>query len=129
MDERKRVLLVDDNVAFAATLKHNLEYLTRYEVRTVSDSSRALSIARAFRPHCILLDVAMPVSDGGDVAAQFRRDPDLRSVPIAFLTGMLSAKEARKSNPEHPETMFFAKPINTGELIEFIDSVTSASSR
>ena len=124
MNSQKRILLVDDDVTLAETVKLRLECEHGYEVYVESDSRRAVAAGRAFQPHCIVLDVVMPGLDGGDVATRFRRDPALREVPIAFLTGMLTEKEARARRGKCHEETFFAKPVNFEDLIQFIEAGT-----
>ncbi len=50
--------------------------------------------AREFRPDLILLDKEIDGMDGGYVAARLQREPSLRGVPIAFVTGGLTRDEA-----------------------------------
>ena len=68
----------------------------------------------------ILLDVVMPIRDGGEIAAQIRADPELRNTPIIFLTALVTPTEAKAGVhiDGHP---FLAKPINIQDLINAID--------
>jgi DNA-binding response OmpR family regulator len=121
-NNQKRILLVDDDAVLAESLKLRLECQPGYVVRVECDSRRAVGVGREFRPHCIVLDVVMPGADGGDVAGRLRRDPELCQVPIAFLTGMLTEKEARALRAKRQDEIYFAKPVNFGELIVFIEA-------
>ena len=48
---------------------------------------RMLSGRRAeFDPDIILLDIIMPRMPGGNVAAQLSEDPQLKDIPVVFLT-------------------------------------------
>jgi CheY-like chemotaxis protein len=129
MNCEKRILLVDDDVGVTTMLKERLECQPGYIVRSESDSRRAIATGRKFRPHCVLLDVVMPRADGGDVAAQFRRDPELQHVPIAFLTGMLNDDEASALRAKRQDEIYFAKPVNFGQLILFIEGAKQAAVR
>ena len=53
-----------------------------------------LETARRFRPHLIFMDRNLAGIDGGQLAAQLRRDPELDSVPIVFITGSITQDEA-----------------------------------
>jgi CheY-like chemotaxis protein len=68
----------------------------------------------------ILLDVMMPVFDGGDVAAQIRADPQLQGVPIVFLTAMVTEK-ATSTRPVlgYP---FISKPVTPERLAASIEN-------
>ena len=64
-----------------------------------------------FNPDLILLDVAMPETDGGEVAARIQSDPTLHRTPIVFLTALVTKAETRSGLriQGHP---FLAKPIS-----------------
>lgn len=81
-----RVLVVDDNTDGAATLSMLLQ-LAGYLVRTASDGLSALSVAEAFRPNAILLDIGLPVLDGYEVARRIRADAAFDGVLLIALTG------------------------------------------
>src|SRR6476660_6677724 len=83
---KKRVLLVDDEKSFTTLLKLNLEETGNYEVRVENWAEDAFTAAREFKPDLILLDIIMPRLPGGNVAAQMAEDPELKDIPIVFLT-------------------------------------------
>jgi len=91
---KKRILLVDDEPAFARMMKFVLEKTGIYEVFCENDARSALTTVRACHPDLILLDVVMPHMDGRSVAAQLQIDPELKNVPIIFLTALASEREA-----------------------------------
>lgn len=118
--DRRRILLVDDDVAVARSLASTLERVGGYEVRTESEGRRAAASARAFRPDLILLDVIMPGMDGGDIAARMEQDPALKDVPIAFLTGLVSEEELGPSNTDSRGRRLIPKPIDPDELLAVV---------
>src|ERR1700735_1286857 len=89
--KKKRILVVDDESGFTHLLKLVLPI---YEVREENNPTRAVEVAREFKPDLILLDLIMPEMDGGTLAAKIREEPLLRFVPIVFLTAIVSPKEA-----------------------------------
>jgi CheY-like chemotaxis protein len=54
-----------------------------------------LSLLIVFHPDLILLDLIMPEADGTEVAAQIESDWILHSVPIVFVTALITREEAR----------------------------------
>ena len=97
-----------------------LERTGRYLVIEENDATKAHQSARSFRPDLILLDIVMPETDGGEVAAQIQADPDLQRTPIIFLTALVTKPEAKTGLriQGHP---FLAKPISIPELIKEIE--------
>jgi CheY-like chemotaxis protein len=67
-----------------------------------------------------LLDIVMPETDGGEIAARIQADPELRKTPIIFLTGLVTRAESKTDLriDGHP---FLAKPINIQELIDAME--------
>ena len=120
-NERKRILIVDDEVSFARMVKLNLEKTGAFEVRTENKASYALAAAREFKPHLIILDVIMPNMDGGDVSNQIKRDRNLRDTPIIFLTATVSKREAGEAGLNSGGALFLAKPVSVETLVARIN--------
>lgn len=123
---RKRILVVDDEESLARILKLNLESNGGYEVRVENDGRRAIEAAREFRPDLILLDVIMPDVDGGQVAAELKEIPQLRSVPVVFLTAVVSKDEVRSHGDHIGGRTFLAKPASIREVLEVIEKTLAA---
>ena len=119
--EKKRILIVDDEVSFARMVKLNLEKTGAFEVRTENKATYALAAAREFKPDLIILDVIMPNLDGGDVSNQFKRDRQLRDTPIIFLTATVSKREAGEGGLNSGGALFLAKPVSVETLVARIN--------
>jgi len=118
---KKRLLLVDDEEAFAGILKLNLEETGAYEVTVQTDGTKAVETARAFQPDLILLDVVMPDSDGGQIGAELLADRVLQSIPIIFLTAAISQKELEGPYGMVGGRLFIAKPVDKRVLVQVIE--------
>ena len=92
--EKRRILIVDNDRDSTHLVKILLEKTGWYSVLEENDATRAHLSAQNFRPDLILLDVMMPGTDGGEVAAQIEGDPDLQRTPIIFLTALVTKAEA-----------------------------------
>jgi CheY-like chemotaxis protein len=114
---QKRILIVDDEESFTRLLKLNLEAGGSYRVRTENRASQALPAAREFRPDLVLLDIMMPEMDGGDVAAVLKADPDLKNVPIVFLTAAVKKDEVKARGGEVGGHPYLAKPVDVETVI------------
>jgi two-component system, OmpR family, response regulator len=87
-----RVLVVDDNEDAADSLGLLLR-LWGHEARVAYDGAEALEAARAFRPDCLFLDIALPGMDGYQLARQLREEPALARAKLVALSAY--------SNDEH----------------------------
>ena len=121
--QKKRILIVDDDIPLTQTIKINLEETGDFEVTVENDSREALATARDCRPDLILLDIVMPDLDGGDVSAQLKSDPLLKDVPVLIVTALVANSEtgADPSISSGGESMV-AKPVQFDKLKEAIES-------
>jgi DNA-binding response OmpR family regulator len=119
--EKKKILIVDDEVNFTKLVKLNLEETGRYEVRTENKGRRAFAVAKEFKPDLILLDIVMPDVQGDDVACQLVNDEVTKNIPILFLTAVVTKEEAKIHSGVIGGRPFIAKPVNAKELIESIE--------
>jgi len=120
MKERWRILIVDDDPNATHLVKVLLERTGHYLVLEQNDATKAYQSARNFRPDLILLEIVMPETDGGEVAARIEGDLELQNTPIIFLTALVTRAEAKSglTIQGHP---FLAKPVSIPELIDAIE--------
>jgi CheY-like chemotaxis protein len=117
----KRILIIDDETSFTEMVKINLEATRHYEVCTENYSPKAVETARKFRPDLILLDFIMPDMDGGDVAAALKQDPLLKSIPIVFVTAIVSNREIGSDGTcVSGGQLMLAKPVSLTNLVRCI---------
>ena len=112
-----RILIVDDNSAFTRHVSEFLQNTHRYVVCEENDPRSALETARSFHPDLILLDLIMPEADGTEVAAQIESDWMLHSVPIVFVTALITREEARDGRRIEGHRII-PKPGHASELIK-----------
>jgi signal transduction histidine kinase/CheY-like chemotaxis protein len=85
--ERRRVLVVDDNVDAAQTLAAYLRLLG-HRVESALDGEAALRIAEVLQPDVAFIDLNMPRMDGAEVARRLRVTPWGRGARLIAITGM-----------------------------------------
>jgi diguanylate cyclase (GGDEF)-like protein len=84
MNERPRVLIVDDDINLIVALQALLG--ASCELRAARSGADALRLAHEEPPELILLDIEMPQQTGYEVCLQMKQDPLLADVPVIFLT-------------------------------------------
>ena len=115
---KKRILLVDDEESLCRVLKLNLEETGEYEVKTETRGTRALAIARDFKPNLIILDFVMPDIDGGSLLNQLQADNATKNIPVIFLTAIASKDDSdEKVVAGH---YILAKPVAFDTLVQSI---------
>src|SRR5260370_11838990 len=88
--EKASILIIDNNRDFTHSAKVALEKTGRYFVCEENDASKAHQTAQGLQPDLILLDIVMPETDGGEVAARIQSDPALHRIPSFFLTARVA---------------------------------------
>ena len=81
-----KVLLVDDELDIRTIGRLSLDRIGKFETLVAASAAEALAVATAEHPDVILLDVLMPEMVGLATLAALREDPDLRAIPVVFLT-------------------------------------------
>ena len=59
-----------------------------------------LGLARSERPNLILCDINMPGMDGADVSKALHAHPEVRTVPVLFLTALISPSELKQTGQQ-----------------------------
>jgi CheY-like chemotaxis protein len=130
MQEKKRVLLVDDDEDFRASTRLQLE-LNGYGVAEASSGKEALETLAEAKPDVILLDVMMEsLEEGYRVSEAIRRRSEYqryRATPIIMVSSGLERAcehypiptEAARLQPNR----YLTKPIQLPILLEALEKV------
>lgn len=86
MADKKKILIVDDEVALRRALFDSLTALNEFDVLQAGDGEAALEVIRKEKPDLVLLDIAMPKMDGIEVARVMQEEKLLEGTKIIFLT-------------------------------------------
>jgi signal transduction histidine kinase len=109
-----KILVVDDNVDAAATLKMLLEALG-HTVFVEHTARQALERALIEPPDICLLDIGLPEIDGIEVAQRMRAQPETARTIIAAVTGY-GQKEDEQNAMAAGFDYYLVKPINLSKL-------------
>ena len=122
----KHILLAEDN---ELNREIAVEILSKYGfvVDTAENGVEAVKKIEESKPgdyDLVLMDVQMPLMDGGEATRQIRAlpDPALAKIPILAMTAN-AFEEDRKSVLECGMNGFLSKPINIEELIAALSSL------
>ena len=96
MDQKKRILLVEDDSTLASVYRARLE-LEGFDVREVNNGEDALSSALDYKPDLILLDAMMPKISGFDVLDILRNTAGTANVRVIMLTALSQPKDKERA--------------------------------
>jgi two-component system KDP operon response regulator KdpE len=110
-DERKHILVVDDEPRMVRFVRMNLE-LEGYQVSTAANGMEALTKVREEIPDLVLLDIMMPEMDGYETLERIRQ---VSSVPVIMLT-VKAEEEDKVRGLELGADDYVTKPFSPREL-------------
>lgn len=110
-DQKKRLLLIDDEARVRTSLKMVLE--TSYDILQAADAQEGLDVFRKEGPDLVLLDVILPGTDGLAVLETLRSEN--KAVPVIMLTGTKSVKTAVDAMKRGADD-YLSKPFDVDEL-------------
>ena len=110
-----KILIVDDVMSNVLLLKILLTN-EKFQVCTANCGNMCIEQAKAEKPDLILLDVMMPDISGFDTAVILKKDPELKDIPIIFLTALNSPADLVKGF-QVGASDFLSKPFNKEELV------------
>lgn len=118
---KKKILVVDDEESFGDIVKLNLEFTGLYDVYVEREGTLAVQSARREKPDLIILDMIMPGMDGVEVFEALHAQPDLKGIPVVFLTAFVSDRERNLlSSKLGLKPPMESKPISSEKLIAFV---------
>ena len=117
MNQKGKILVVDDDRLVLATLTHGLSQ-AGYEVIDADNGDDAILLARQEKPELALLDIRMEGKSGFDVAAYLR---DYCQIPFMFLSAF--ADEATiKQVKELGALTYLVKPLDIQQIVPAVEA-------
>ena len=110
-----KILIVDDVVSNVLLLKILLSK-EGFQVCTANCGNMCIEQCKAEKPDLVLLDVMMPDISGFDTAVIMKKDPEMKEIPIIFLTALNSPADLVKGFQVGAND-FLSKPFNKEELL------------
>jgi PAS domain S-box-containing protein len=118
---RRRILVVDDNCDLADGVAG---LMTRWghDTRVAYDGPNAVTVAAAFRPEVVFLDIGLPCLNGYEVAHRLRRLPELEGIALIALSGYGEPKD-RQQSKEAGFDLHLVKPADLDRVEEVLASL------
>lgn len=120
----KVILIIEDDTSFATSL---LNYTRNkgYKGIVAVRGDEGVTLAKAFSPIGILLDIQLPVKSGWHVMDELKSDPETRPIPVHAM----SAHEVRNRSLTQGAVDFINKPVAFEKLGEMFSKIEDALSR
>ncbi len=115
------ILVVDDEQDILDLVEYNL-IKQGYEVLITDNGRDGIQLAKKHHPALILLDIMMPRMDGHQVCSNLKQDPELKDIPVIFLTARSDEQSEVRGLDEGADD-YLTKPISISKLMSRIKVV------
>ena len=123
MGEKKRILIVDDEERICSLVKQGLEAMGEFEVSTAFSGDEGVQAAQEYKPHLILLDIAMAGKyDGFNALKKLKDDKNTAGIPVILLTAFAGLPMISKGT-QIPYDLYLEKPVDLMILKKRIEEV------
>lgn len=109
------VMIVEDNDLNAKLFRDLLE-AQGYRTLIARDGMHVMDLARANKPHVILMDIQLPEVSGLEVTSWLKNDAELKSIPIIAVTAFAMKGDEERIRAGGCEG-YLSKPISINEFL------------
>ena len=117
MENKRKVLIVDDEEGIREIIRMNLE-LAGYECFEAEDGEKAIHFLQESTPDIALLDIMLPKMDGYQISEYFVK----KNIPIIFITAKEGVTDKVKGLKLGADD-YIVKPFDAMELLARIEAV------
>ena len=123
MENKFRILIVDDNENNLFTLRTLIDKHLGVDVLEASSGQQAIDMALSTPDiDLIILDIQMPEMDGFQAASMLKIRKRTRDIPIIFLTAAFKSEEFQEKGYAVGAADYLLKPIDDNQLIHKIST-------
>ena len=118
--EKRRIMVVDDELDFLETVKAHLLRREEFEVMTLSTAKDIMHHVNEFKPDVILLDLLMPTIGGFEVCDMLNKDTITKKIPIIIISALNKYIDKRQAY-KLGVVDYIVKPITPAEIVYKIE--------
>lgn len=119
MEEKTKILVVDDDSGIGEMLKTLLEFYG-YEVTVTENPDKTEELILEKKINLVMLDMLISGVNGTDVCARLRQDPRTENIPVLMMSALHDAGiKCKKAGADD----FLAKPFEMSDLTSKITEV------
>ena len=124
--EKKKILIVEDEIEFAEMVKVRLEG-AGYSANIATDAYEGNKEIMNTDYDLIVLDLAMPVGSGLELLEHVREHPNKAEIPVVIVTGKLVDDYVLDKAKALNVSAIFTKPYDSELFIEKVTSLVPIS--
>lgn len=115
-EPRKRVVVIgEDDEPIAVLLRDAVNDEGGYQAVVVPDGALLIDTVRQVHADLLILDIMMPGLNGFEIYDKVREDPDIRNMPVLFVSAAAAQFEAELAKRKISDVI--AKPFDLNDLL------------
>jgi CheY-like chemotaxis protein len=119
MRRAKRILIVDDSMAFATYVTQLLRRMGFSKIIIADNGIEALKLLKIWTPDTVLMDIVIPGMDGMTALKHLKEDQATADIPIIMVSASESATQESECRELGSEG-FLKKPVEVSSLYEML---------
>jgi DNA-binding response OmpR family regulator len=119
MEDKKKVLVIDDDEAVLDVMKEALTY-EGFEVKIAEKADDVLAMINTYQPDLLLIDYILKGINGGEICHQVKDNGRERKLPVIIVSAY---PKVLTSLGDYGCDKFIAKPFDLDDLVGSIKSV------
>lgn len=119
MNQKKKILIIDDEPFFREILKDILQ--ERFDIIEGIDGNEAVFLGRNHMPDLIIMDVEMPRTNGIEACRVLKNAPETRKIPIILFTSRSDKKDMVLGLKAGADD-YVTKPVYAPEIVARVDA-------
>ena len=125
MQERQRIVVLDDYEVFAALLVEALE--SDYDIAVGLNGREGIQLCLAARTDLVITDIGMPELDGIQMLKEFQKNQRLSAIPVLVVTATHFNTRNRSEVTRYPQVRgIISKTSDINSMVEKVRKVLQA---
>lgn len=124
--EPHRILIIEDDETMRAALKR-IFVADGFDVVTVADGTHLTQVLDDSPIDLVILDIGLPWINGFELAQLMKEDPDLKRIPLIFVSGRTSDLDVRKGF-ELGAVDYIKKPFDVEKIRKTVQTLLKLNS-
>jgi CheY-like chemotaxis protein len=120
-----KICYVEDDEDIQRIVRMSLERVGKMTVEIVGDPAKAIETIKSFKPDLVMLDWMMPGMDGPTLFRTMRGTPEVKHLPVVFITAKASSVEMEELRAMGAAGAI-SKPFSPKDLPDELRSIWSA---
>ena len=122
--EDKSLLIIEDDTKFARIMR-DFARERGFKCVVAEDGETGLHFADYYKPSAIILDIGLPGIDGWTVMERLKDNPDLRHIPVHFMSASDNSLDAMRMGA----VGFLSKPVSMEKIEDAFAKIEGIISR